>query len=57
VPQRGDAAKLRHEYRSQLQGPQRKSTPGFGRLLGLDRAPEVKTLTRRLTRLAAHHSL
>ena len=29
--------------------------PGaFGRLLGLDRAPEVKTLRRGLTRLAAH---
>jgi transposase len=27
----------------------------FGRLLGLDRAPEVKTLRRRLSRLAAHH--
>jgi len=27
----------------------------FGRLLGLDRAPEVKTLRRRLTRLAANH--
>ena len=27
----------------------------FGRLLGLDRAPEVKTLRRRITRLAAHH--
>jgi transposase len=27
----------------------------FGRLLGLDRAPEVKTLRRQLTRLAAHH--
>ena len=27
----------------------------FGRLLGLDRAPEVKTLRRKLTRLAAHH--
>ena len=27
----------------------------FGQLLGLDRAPEVKTLRRRLTRLAAHH--
>jgi prepilin-type processing-associated H-X9-DG protein len=27
----------------------------LGRLLGLDRAPEVKTLRRRLTRLAAHH--
>jgi transposase len=27
----------------------------FGRLLGLDRAPEVKTLRRRLTRLSAHH--
>ena len=27
----------------------------FGRLLGLDRAPEVKTLRRRLTHLAAHH--
>src|SRR5260370_14486880 len=27
----------------------------FGRLLGLDRAPEVKTLRRRLTRLAADH--
>jgi transposase len=26
----------------------------FGRLLGLDRAPEVKTLRRRLTRLAAY---
>lgn len=27
----------------------------FGRLLGLDRAPEVKTLRRQLSRLAAHH--
>jgi transposase len=27
---------------------------GFGRLLGLDRAPEVKTLRRQLSRLAAH---
>src|SRR6202795_2095141 len=27
----------------------------FGRILGLDRAPEVKTLRRRLTRLAARH--
>jgi len=27
----------------------------FGRLLGLDRAPEVKTLRRKLTRLAAYH--
>src|SRR3990172_5464247 len=27
---------------------------GFGRLLGLDRAPEVKTLRRKLTRLAAY---
>lgn len=27
----------------------------FGGLLGLDRAPEVKTLRRKLTRLAAHH--
>jgi len=27
----------------------------FGRLLGLDRAPEVKTLRRRLTQLAAQH--
>ena len=27
----------------------------FGRLLGLDRAPEVKTLRRRLTRIAAYH--
>jgi len=27
----------------------------LGRLLGLDRAPEVKTLRRKLTRLAAHH--
>jgi transposase len=27
----------------------------FGRVLGLDRAPEVKTLRRRLTRLAARH--
>ena len=27
----------------------------FGRLLGLDRAPEVKTLRRRLTRIAAQH--
>jgi len=27
----------------------------FGRVLGLDRAPEVKTLRRQLTRLAAHH--
>ena len=27
----------------------------FGRLLGLDRAPEVKTLRRALSRLAAHH--
>lgn len=28
---------------------------GLGRLLGLDRAPEVKTLRRKLTRLAACH--
>ncbi len=28
---------------------------GFGRVLGLDRAPEVKTLRRKLGRLAAHH--
>jgi hypothetical protein len=28
---------------------------GLGRLLGLDRAPEVKTLRRKLTRLAAYH--
>jgi transposase len=28
---------------------------GLGRLLGLDRAPEVKTLRRKLTRLAASH--
>src|ERR1017187_9125090 len=28
---------------------------GLGRLLGLDRAPEVKPLRRQLTRLAAHH--
>lgn len=27
----------------------------LGRVLGLDRAPEVKTLRRKLTRLAAHH--
>ena len=27
----------------------------FGRVLGLDRAPEVKTLRRKLTRLAARH--
>lgn len=27
----------------------------FGRLLGLDRAPEVKTVRRKLTRLAAYH--
>ena len=27
----------------------------FGRVLGLDRAPEVKTLRRQLGRLAAHH--
>ena len=27
----------------------------FGRVLGLDRAPEVKTLRRKLGRLAAHH--
>jgi len=27
----------------------------FGRVLGLDRAPEVKTLRRKLTRLAAQH--
>jgi hypothetical protein len=27
----------------------------FGRVLGLDRAPEVKTLRRKLTRLAAEH--
>jgi transposase len=30
-----------------------KDPAAFGRLLGLDRAPEVKTLRRRLTRLAA----
>jgi hypothetical protein len=33
-----------------------KDPATFGRLLGLDRAPEVKTLRRRLTRLAAQHS-
>jgi DNA-binding CsgD family transcriptional regulator len=27
----------------------------LGRILGLDRAPEVKTLRRKLTRLASHH--
>lgn len=27
--------------------------PGFGRLLGLDRAPEVKTMRRKLASLAA----
>ena len=27
----------------------------LGRLLGLDRAPEVKTLRKKLTRLASHH--
>jgi transposase len=32
-----------------------KDPVAFGRLLGLDRAPEVKTLRRGLTRLAAHH--
>lgn len=32
-----------------------KDPAAFGRLLGLDRAPEVKTLRRGLTRLAAHH--
>ena len=32
-----------------------KDPDAFGRLLGLDRAPEVKTLRRRLTRLAAQH--
>jgi transposase len=33
-----------------------KDPATFGRLLGLDRAPEVKTLRRRLTRLAAQYS-
>jgi transposase len=32
-----------------------KDPAAFGRLLGLDRAPEVKTLRRRLSCLAAHH--
>jgi len=32
-----------------------KDPAAFGRLLGLDRAPEVKALRRRLARLAAHH--
>ena len=32
-----------------------KDPAAFGRLLGLDRAPEVKTLRRRLTRLGAQH--
>jgi transposase-like protein len=32
-----------------------KDPAAFGRLLGLDRAPEVKTLRRRLTCLAAQH--
>jgi hypothetical protein len=32
-----------------------KDPDAFGRLLGLERAPEVKTLRRRLTRLAAQH--
>jgi len=32
-----------------------RNPAAFGRLLGLDRAPEVKTLRRQLGRLAAHH--
>ena len=32
-----------------------RDPPCSGRLLGLDRAPEVKTLRRKLTRLAAYH--
>src|SRR6201998_3108096 len=32
-----------------------KDPAALGRLIGLDRAPEVKTLRRRLTRLAAQH--
>src|SRR5258707_5010543 len=41
-----------------IKGPEHlkeRDPAAFGRLLGLDRAPEVKTLRRRLTRLAAHH--
>jgi transposase len=32
-----------------------RDSAALGRLLGLDRAPEVKTLRRKLTRLAVHH--
>lgn len=43
---------------SRIQRPEHlkeRDPAAFGRLLGLDRAPEVKTLRRQLTRLAAHH--
>jgi transposase len=36
------------------EGLKEHSPPSLGRLLGLDRAPEVKTLRRKLTRLAAY---
>ncbi|MDT7594935.1 MAG: hypothetical protein QOJ06_481 [Pseudonocardiales bacterium] len=37
------------------EGATRIRPADLGRLLGLDRAPEVKTLRRKLTELAAHH--
>ena len=43
---------------SRIQRPEHlkeRDPAAFGRLLGLDRAPEVKTLRRQLTRLAARH--
>ncbi len=43
---------------SRIQRPEHlkeQDPAAFGRVLGLDRAPEVKTLRRKLTRLAAYH--
>ncbi|MGH3094676.1 MAG: putative transposase [Streptosporangiales bacterium] len=37
------------------EGATRTCPADLGRVLGLDRAPEVKTLRRKLTELAAHH--
>jgi transposase len=45
-------ALLRIQRPEQLKG---RDPAAFGRLLGLDRAPEVKTLRRQLGRLAARH--
>src|SRR5437016_4935529 len=42
-------------FRKRPEHLKERDPAAFGRLIGLDRAPEVKTLRRRLSRLAAHH--